>query len=144
MYFFRDYSSSGPNGHIGSKPYQYIYRTKYGSYAFNGIDLNPDPGPKRPFNFFGHVDPVSMWWPWNQGKYVFPQPLLFQNGVCKCTVKTHFTYTLFNITDLIKMAALGWLDTVLLISCLLVIFETSDSQTPNRVYTLAHLANFKH
>ena len=57
--FFRDYSSSGPKGHAGSKPYQYIYRTEYGSYAFNGIDLNPDPGPKRPFNFFGHVDPVG-------------------------------------------------------------------------------------
>ena len=57
---FRDYSSSGPKGHAGSKPYQYVYRTEYGSYAFNGIDLNPDPGPKRPFNFFGHVDPVGI------------------------------------------------------------------------------------
>ncbi|CAH3189894.1 unnamed protein product [Porites lobata] len=54
---FKDYSSSGPKGHAGSKPYQFVYRTEYGSYAFNGIDLNPDPGPKRPFNFFGHVDP---------------------------------------------------------------------------------------
>ena len=58
--FFRDYSSSGPKGHAGSKPYQFVYRTEYGSYAFNGIDLNPDPGPKRPFNFFGHVDPVGI------------------------------------------------------------------------------------
>ena len=58
--FFRDYSSSGPKGHAGSKPYQFVYRTDYGSYAFNGIDLNPDPGPKRPFNFFGHVDPVGV------------------------------------------------------------------------------------
>jgi len=33
-----------------------VYNTEYGSYAFNGIDLNPDPGPRRPFNFFGHVD----------------------------------------------------------------------------------------
>jgi len=39
-------------------PYQYIYSTKFGSYAFNGIDLNPNPGPRRPFNFFGHVDQV--------------------------------------------------------------------------------------
>jgi len=40
-------------------PYQYIYSTKFGSYAFNGIDLNPNPGPRRPFNFFGHVDQVK-------------------------------------------------------------------------------------
>ena len=40
-------------------PYQYIYSTKFGSYAFNGIDLNPNPGPRRPFNFFGHVDQVQ-------------------------------------------------------------------------------------
>ncbi|KAK2567595.1 Transmembrane protein 62 [Acropora cervicornis] len=54
--FFKDYSMTGPEGYKGSKPYQYVYHTKYGSYAFNGIDFNPDPGPKRPFNFFGHVD----------------------------------------------------------------------------------------
>lgn len=58
MFYSRDYSSTGPSGNKGSKPYQYIYSTKYGSYAFNGIDLNPDPGPRRPFNFFGHVDQV--------------------------------------------------------------------------------------
>jgi len=56
--FFKDYSMTGPEGYKGSKPYQYVYHTKYGSYAFNGIDFNPDPGPKRPFNFFGHVDQV--------------------------------------------------------------------------------------
>lgn len=56
--YFRDYSSSGPDGNRGSMPYQYVYSTKFGSYAFNGIDLNPNPGPRRPFNFFGHVDQV--------------------------------------------------------------------------------------
>lgn len=54
--FFKDYSSSGLDASRGSMPYQYIYSTKFGSYAFNGIDLNPNPGPRRPFNFFGHVD----------------------------------------------------------------------------------------
>ncbi|XP_020604256.1 transmembrane protein 62-like [Orbicella faveolata] len=54
--FFKDYSSSGLDARRGSMPYQYIYSTKFGSYAFNGIDLNPNPGPRRPFNFFGHVD----------------------------------------------------------------------------------------
>ncbi|XP_078351578.1 transmembrane protein 62-like [Oculina patagonica] len=56
--FFKDYSSNGPDRSRGSMhmPYQYIHSTKFGSYAFNGIDLNPDPGPRRPFNFFGHVD----------------------------------------------------------------------------------------
>lgn len=57
--YFRDYSSSGLDASRGSMPYQYIYSTKFGSYAFNGIDLNPNPGPRRPFNFFGHVDQVK-------------------------------------------------------------------------------------
>lgn len=39
-------------------PYQFVYSTKFGSYAFNGIDMNPNPGPRRPFNFFGHVEQV--------------------------------------------------------------------------------------
>ncbi|PFX23311.1 Transmembrane protein 62 [Stylophora pistillata] len=55
--FFKDYSSSGPDRERGTMmPYQFVYSTKFGSYAFNGIDMNPNPGPRRPFNFFGHVE----------------------------------------------------------------------------------------
>ncbi|RMX57380.1 hypothetical protein pdam_00016016 [Pocillopora damicornis] len=55
--FFKDYSSSGPDRDRGTMmPYQFVYSTKFGSYAFNGIDMNPNPGPRRPFNFFGHVE----------------------------------------------------------------------------------------
>ena len=43
-------------------PYQFVYSTKFGSYAFNGIDMNPNPGPRRPFNFFGHVEQVCENW----------------------------------------------------------------------------------
>ena len=32
---------------------QYIYTADFGKYAFNGIDLTPESGPRRPFNFFG-------------------------------------------------------------------------------------------
>lgn len=33
--------------------YQHVYNTSFGKYSFNGIDLAPNPGPGRPFNFFG-------------------------------------------------------------------------------------------
>lgn len=32
---------------------EYIHETKFGKYQFLGIDLAPNPGLGRPFNFFG-------------------------------------------------------------------------------------------
>ena len=58
FHIFRTFSSSGPDPSRGLTSYQFVYKTNFGSYAFNAIDLSPIPGPKRPFNFFGHVDEV--------------------------------------------------------------------------------------
>ena len=41
--------------------YQYIHKTSYGVYAFNGIDMAPIPGPGRPFNFFAVPNKVSIY-----------------------------------------------------------------------------------
>ena len=40
----------------------YIYKlnmTNGDQYSFIGIDACTDPGPKAPFNFFGHLSPVT-------------------------------------------------------------------------------------
>ena len=55
----RIYSSSGPDMARGSSSYQYKHKTPFGVYYFNAVDTNPSPGPRRPFNFFGHMDEVS-------------------------------------------------------------------------------------
>ena len=41
-----------------SKSYQVVYETMFGRYSLNGVDANLDPGPKRPFNFFGQFSEV--------------------------------------------------------------------------------------
>ena len=41
-----------------SKFYQFVYETEFGKYSFNGVDAGLDPGPKRPFNFFGQFSEV--------------------------------------------------------------------------------------
>ncbi|KAK6182281.1 hypothetical protein SNE40_009998 [Patella caerulea] len=51
--YYREYSKQGPN-HLTS--YSYTHTTKYGKYSFIGVDACPDPGPKRPFNFFGQLN----------------------------------------------------------------------------------------
>ena len=43
-----------------SGSYQYVFHQKNGKYAFNGIDIVPNPGPGRPFNFFGIPDANQM------------------------------------------------------------------------------------
>ena len=42
-----------------SRSYQVVHETKFGKYSFNGIDPALDPGPKRPFNFFGQFSEVQ-------------------------------------------------------------------------------------
>lgn len=41
----------------------YIYKlnmTNGDQYSFIGVDACVEPGPKRPFNFFGNLQPVKM------------------------------------------------------------------------------------
>ena len=66
-------------------PYQFVYSTKFGSYAFNGIDMNPNPGPRRPFNFFGHVEQVCENWHtfYHWQKYYKP-------GTCKLNLEPDY------------------------------------------------------
>ena len=48
---FSNYSAMGKKHKLNS--YMYIHKPKYGTYSFIGIDACPEPGLKRPFNFFG-------------------------------------------------------------------------------------------
>ncbi|XP_002168455.4 transmembrane protein 62 isoform X1 [Hydra vulgaris] len=43
---------AGSRNMYNKSVYQYIHKTSFGLYAFNGIDIAPNPGPGRPFNFF--------------------------------------------------------------------------------------------
>ena len=43
-----------------SRSYQVVHETKFGKYSFNGVDPALDPGPKRPFNFFGQFSEVQQ------------------------------------------------------------------------------------
>ncbi|XP_052273988.1 LOW QUALITY PROTEIN: transmembrane protein 62-like [Dreissena polymorpha] len=49
---FRLFSAQG-----GEHPSSYVYHHKkpYGTYSFVAVDATPNPGPKRPFNFFGYI-----------------------------------------------------------------------------------------
>ncbi|XP_064622069.1 transmembrane protein 62-like isoform X2 [Lineus longissimus] len=48
--YYNQYSNQGRK-HKTS--YHYIHKKPYGQYSFIAADACPDPGPKRPFNFFG-------------------------------------------------------------------------------------------
>ncbi|XP_046370282.2 transmembrane protein 62-like [Haliotis rufescens] len=50
---YRQYSAQGLE-HTTS--YKYVHTTKYGKYSFISVDACPDPGPRRPFNFFGQLN----------------------------------------------------------------------------------------
>lgn len=49
--FYRKYSIHGPDGDQGSFIYQ--HKLPFGTYSFVSVYALLDPGPKRPFNFFG-------------------------------------------------------------------------------------------
>ncbi|KAL3874475.1 hypothetical protein ACJMK2_037484 [Sinanodonta woodiana] len=49
---FRKYSAQGKEHHSS---YIHHHVTEYGKYSFAAMDATPNPGPKRPFNFFGYL-----------------------------------------------------------------------------------------
>ena len=49
---FSQYSES-LNSYDENGVHTNVHKTSFGSYGFVGIDLTPNPGPGRPFNFFG-------------------------------------------------------------------------------------------
>ncbi|XP_060073255.1 transmembrane protein 62-like [Ylistrum balloti] len=50
--YFRNYSIQGPK-HPNS--YLYHHNKPWGRYSFIAMDACPEPGPRRPFNFFGYL-----------------------------------------------------------------------------------------
>lgn len=52
--------ASSKNKFDDSNVYQHVYATTFGNYSFNGVDFAPNPGPARPFNFFGVPDQVLL------------------------------------------------------------------------------------
>ncbi|XP_022333141.2 transmembrane protein 62-like [Crassostrea virginica] len=47
-------------GGINPASYKYTHKQKFGEYTFIAMDATPDPGPKRPFNFFGYLRENQM------------------------------------------------------------------------------------
>ena len=57
--FLRKFSISGSHpDRRDFTSYQFVYKTEFGKYSLNAVDASLDPGPKRPFNFFGHFNEV--------------------------------------------------------------------------------------
>ena len=46
--------------HHSTESYVYRHTTPFGNYSFIGLDACPNPGPRRPFNFFGIIHDVSV------------------------------------------------------------------------------------
>ncbi|XP_023933430.1 transmembrane protein 62 [Lingula anatina] len=55
--FYRTYSAQGKK-HFHS--YQHVEVLPFGKYIFNAVDACPNPGPRRPFNFFGMLTQDSL------------------------------------------------------------------------------------
>lgn len=53
---FRKYSVQGPEHPVS---YSYTHQKPFGNYTFIAMDACLEPGPKRPFNFFGYLNSVS-------------------------------------------------------------------------------------
>ncbi|ESO87688.1 hypothetical protein LOTGIDRAFT_127392, partial [Lottia gigantea] len=51
--YYREYSKQGKHSKMS---YSYTHNKNYGKYRFIGVDACPDPGPRRPFNFFGQLN----------------------------------------------------------------------------------------
>ena len=58
--YHRLYSASGSIEKCRLSSCRYIHNTSFGTYSFNTLNAVPDPGPKRPFNFFGSFDKVGI------------------------------------------------------------------------------------
>ena len=39
---------------------QLTHNTTFGRYAFVAVDATPKPGPRRPYNFFGHMPRAEL------------------------------------------------------------------------------------
>lgn len=53
--YYRKYSALRRDG-----SFHYVYRTTFGNYSFISLDATPNPGPKRPYNFFGIINQEKM------------------------------------------------------------------------------------
>nr|XP_002129413.1 transmembrane protein 62 [Ciona intestinalis] len=54
--YYKKYS--GDKGKLTTKPYDLIL--PFGNYSFIPVDATMTPGPKRPFNFIGHLDRARL------------------------------------------------------------------------------------
>ncbi|XP_077935597.1 transmembrane protein 62 isoform X6 [Halichoerus grypus] len=53
--YYRKYSAVRRDG-----SFHYVHSTPFGNYSFISLDATPNPGPKRPYNFFGILDEKQM------------------------------------------------------------------------------------
>ncbi|KAG8505252.1 Transmembrane protein 62 [Galemys pyrenaicus] len=53
--YYRKYSAVRRDG-----SYHYVHSTPFGNYSFISVDATLNPGPKRPYNFFGILDEKQM------------------------------------------------------------------------------------
>nr|XP_031528743.1 transmembrane protein 62 isoform X1 [Vicugna pacos] len=53
--YYRKYSAVRRDG-----SFHYVHSTPFGNYSFISLDATLNPGPKRPFNFFGILDQKQM------------------------------------------------------------------------------------
>ncbi|EFB13771.1 hypothetical protein PANDA_001024, partial [Ailuropoda melanoleuca] len=53
--YYRKYSAVRRDG-----SFHYVHNTPFGNYSFVSLDATPNPGPKRPYNFFGILDEKRM------------------------------------------------------------------------------------
>ncbi|KAL7992396.1 hypothetical protein Chor_016652 [Crotalus horridus] len=53
--YYRKYSVWQKDG-----SFHYVHRTPFGKYSFTCVDASLDPGPKRPYNFFGILNEDKM------------------------------------------------------------------------------------
>ncbi|XP_044923618.1 transmembrane protein 62 isoform X3 [Mustela putorius furo] len=53
--YYRKYSAVRKDG-----SFHYVHSTPFGNYSFISLDATPNPGPKRPYNFFGILDEKQM------------------------------------------------------------------------------------
>ncbi|XP_070325190.1 transmembrane protein 62 isoform X2 [Odocoileus virginianus] len=53
--YYRKYSAVRRDG-----SFRYVHSTPFGNYSFISLDATLNPGPKRPFNFFGILDQKRM------------------------------------------------------------------------------------
>ncbi|XP_019500614.1 PREDICTED: transmembrane protein 62 isoform X2 [Hipposideros armiger] len=53
--YYRKYSAVRRDG-----SFHYVHSTPFGNYSFISLDATPNPGPKKPYNFFGILDEKQM------------------------------------------------------------------------------------